>query len=318
MSTAHSIEISEYKERGRTIVISLIVDFILLLPDIVAAVLANSVTLFADVLKCGNELLATFIAWLTIRRVAKGKTLEYNYGYGKLENLTGIVVASIMALSIIIVFYSAVERIKDPLSMHEEGVGLGIFLMTVGVCVNSWLSVKNYRIAKKKHSPVMDSQWRLFRAKAFSDGCVLLALILSLALAKYSWSLYIDPFASFSMIGFLIFSAYGVITNSIYDLMDKTIEESLQLIIVGELVAYFDEYKSLQGVRSRRSGGDIYVEIFLEFDGEKKMAEIQNVINNMKNTLETKIKGSHVIISPSSSPVGWSMPIKDNAPQDKN
>jgi len=119
MSTAHSIEISEYKERGRTIVISLIVDFILLLPDIVAAVLANSVTLFADVLKCGNELLATFIAWLTIRRVAKGKTLEYNYGYGKLENLTGIVVASIMALSIIIVFYSAVERIKDPLSMHE-------------------------------------------------------------------------------------------------------------------------------------------------------------------------------------------------------
>ena len=303
MLKTNAIEISDYKEKGRAIVISLIVDFILLLPDIVAAVLANSVTLFADVLKCVNELLATFLAWLTIRRVSKGKDLAYNYGYGKLENLTGMVVAFLIAVSIIIVFYSAIERIKDPVSMHKGGVGLGIFLMSVGVCVNSWLSLKNYRIAKKKHSPVMDSQWRLFRAKAFADGCVLLSLILSMALARYSWSLYIDPLASFVIIGFLMFSAYGIISNSIYDLMDKTIEESLQLIIVRELVAYFDEYKSLHGVRSRRSGGDIYIEIFLEFDGERKMADVQNVMNNIKTTLEEKIKSSHVIISLSSSPV---------------
>jgi len=33
------------------------------------------------------------------------------------------------------------------------------------------------------------------------------------------------------------------------------------------------------------------------------MADVQNVMNNIKTTLEEKIKSSHVIISLSSSPV---------------
>lgn len=46
---------ANYRERERSIVINLVVDFILLLPDIVAAVMANSLTMMADVLKCVNE-----------------------------------------------------------------------------------------------------------------------------------------------------------------------------------------------------------------------------------------------------------------------
>jgi ferrous-iron efflux pump FieF len=303
MVTINTSALSDYKERERSVLVSFIIDFILILPDIVAAILANSIILFADVLKCGNELIATFLAWLTIRRVSKGKDVVYNYGYGKLENLTSMVVAFVMAISIIVVLYTAIERLKNPETMHANGVGLGIFLMSVGVCINSWLWVKNYRIARKKYSPVMDSQWRLFRAKAFADGSVLLALVMSLVLSRYHWSVYVDPAASFVIIGFLMFSAYGVISNSVYDLMDKTLEESLQLIIVRELVAYFDQYKSLHGVRSRRAGSDIFIEIYLEFEGEKTMAEVQEVINCLKATLEKKIKDSHVAISPAISPM---------------
>jgi Co/Zn/Cd efflux system component len=50
------------REKERSVFLSLMVDFVLFLPDIVAAVLASSVTLFADALKCANELLATFFS----------------------------------------------------------------------------------------------------------------------------------------------------------------------------------------------------------------------------------------------------------------
>jgi len=53
---------ANYRERERSIVTSLVVDFILLLPDVIAAVLANSLVMMADVLKCINELLATFLS----------------------------------------------------------------------------------------------------------------------------------------------------------------------------------------------------------------------------------------------------------------
>ena len=143
----------------------------------------------------------------------------------------------------------------------------------------------------------MESQWRLFRAKAFADAAVLTALLLSLGLAHYPWSVYIDPMASFVISGFLFYSVYGIISHSIYDLLDKTLDESLQIVITKELAAFFDEYSAFHGVRSRRSGSNIYIEIFLEFDGERRMKDVQKVIDSIKASMESKIKGSFVTVA---------------------
>lgn len=289
-------------QKVRAVFISLVIDFLLWIPDIVAAVLAGSITMFADVVKCGNEILATFFAWLTLRKVAKGGQGTYDYGMGKLENLTGIVTGAVMFVSLILVFYTAVHRILVPEELQVGGAALGIALMFIGVVVNTWLWIKNYRLARIEHSPVMESQWRLFRTKAFSDASVFAALVLSVILRPYSWSLYIDPVASFVIVGFLLTSGYRVISSSLPDLLDKTLDESLQIVIVRELAEFFDEYKALHGVRSRRSGANVYIEIFLEFEGERKMCDVQETIDRMKISLESKIPRSSVTIVPSSGP----------------
>ncbi len=292
-----------HKEKERSLFHSLLVDFVLFLPDVVAAILANSIIMFADVLKCSTELISTFLAWIAIRKIIRGNKAYYDYGFGKLENLTGIIVAGIMFICFAIVVTGAILRIRTPESVHAGGAGLGVVLMFIGMCANSTLWIKNYRVAKKEHSPIMESQWRLFRAKAIADTVVFTSLVLSLSLSRYPWSHYIDPFASFIIAGFLLFSIYSVISDSVYDLLDKTLEESIQLIIINKLVAFFDEYKEIHGVRSRRSGNNIFIEIFLEFHGERKMADIQRVINEMKVSIENRIKGSFVTIVPSTQKV---------------
>jgi len=291
------------REKERSVLISLIVDFILFLPDIAAAFMASSVTLFADVLKCLNELVATFFSWLTLRTLSRGKDPSYDYGLGKLENLVGIIVAGIMLLSFAFVFYGAIHRIRNPERLHEGGVALAFVLMTIGVTVNSFLWWRNRRLAAAEHSPIMESQWRLFRAKAVSDGSVLLVLVASLVFRRYAWSVYIDPAASFVIAAFILFSVYGVVSSSLYDLLDKTLEESLQLVIVKELVSFFDEYAALNGVRSRRSGNMIYVEIFLAFDKGRNGDEIHATVERMKTALEARIHNSSVSICLSRVPV---------------
>jgi len=47
----------------------------------------------------------------------------------------------------------------------------------------------------------------------------------------------------------------------------------------------------------------VYVEIFLEFDAERKMGKIQYVINAIERNLERKISGSEIIVSPKIAPV---------------
>jgi ferrous-iron efflux pump FieF len=291
----------EVKER--MVFTSLAIDAILWVPDITAAVLAGSIVMYADVLKCANEILATFFAWLTLRKIVRGGAATYDYGMGKFETTTSIVTGGVMFISLAVVFYTAVYRIQFPEHIRMEGAALGIVLMFIGVCANSWLWRKNYLLAIKDPSPIMDSQWRLFRTKAFSDLSVFVALVLSIALSGYSWSMYIDPLASFIIAGFLFFSGYRVIKSSLPDLLDKTLDEELQIVIVRELAFFFDDYHALHGVRSRHSGSDIYIEIFLEFEGTKNMCEVQATIDRIKSSLERKILKSSVSIVPTSTPV---------------
>lgn len=298
-----SIFMTNYKERESSVLTSLVVDFILLLPDIAAAIMACSLVMMADVVKCLNELVATFLSWIALRKVVRSKRFDFNYGLGKLENLTGIVVAWIMFLSLLIVLGSAFYRFRHPHELHAAGATLGILLMLAGVGVNTWLWIKNYRVSRKEYSPIMESQWRLFRAKAAADFVVLITLVLTVSLrGMVHWAVYIDTVGGLAIAGFLLFSIYHMIARSVNDLLDRTLDESLQMVIVRDLAAFYEHYKAIHGVHSRRSGSSIYIEIFLEFDGEKKMNEVQEIINMIKSGLEGHIKGSVIAIVPATAP----------------
>ena len=268
-----------------------------------AMILANSVTLQSNVLRSSSETLAIFFSWLTVRRVAQGITHRYNYGYGKLENLASLVIAAVMILSLAVIFGNAVGRFRNPIAIGGLGAGMGLLFAGLAGSANAWYWVRLQGIAEKQSSAIMESQWRLFRARTIANLCVISSLGLSLTLRNYSWVVYVDPVGSIVLAGFLLFSAYGIISMSVYDLLDRTLEESLQMIILQELAVYFDEYVALHGIRSRRSGSNIHVEIFLEFDGERKVADVQRVIDSMKDRLERRIPGSQVVISPATCPV---------------
>lgn len=287
-----------YQEKQRSVFMSFLLGLIGLLMGVTVMVLSNSVTVFSDLLRNISLFIAVFVSWLAIRRVAKGVTPDYNYGYGKLESLASLVVATMMIISVIIIVYAVFERFQQPVSLGEFGVGIGVVFSGITGGVNAWMWQRTHKIAKQQSSPVIESLWRLYRLKTVSTFSVFLTLGLSFAFRSYSWVVYIDPGGSIVVLGFLAYSIYGVISMSVYDLLDRTLDESLQLVILRELATYFDEYVALHGIKSRRSGGDVYIDILLEFDGDRKMAEVQKIINEIKFALEEKIPGSRVVISP--------------------
>ena len=284
--------------KARVIFKSLVIDVLLWIPDIFLAFLSGSVTLFADAVKSGNEILSTFFTWLALRKIAEGNSQVYDYGMGKYENLTGMITGAVMFLSLILVFSITAFKMLNPSMIHEEATMVAVIMMAIGVCVNTWLYREKKHIAEEEYSPAMESQMHLFKTKALTDFAVLIALVFIIMMDDHWWAIYIDPVSSFVVIGFFLFSGYRVISSSLPDLLDKTLDEELQLIIVRALSEFFDDYTDLHGVRSRRSGNQIYIEIFLEFDGEKKMAEVQQAIDKMKKTLESDIPKSSVTIIP--------------------
>lgn len=287
-------------EREQAIFLSLLAAAAPAIPKLAAAVLSGSVTLYASAMKTVNEAIAILIAWLIARKIARGDNAIYDYGMGKYENIARIITGSVMLISFVILIIAATYKILFPAPLGTGGVQAGMVIVIVMIAVDSYFSIRNYRIALREPSPLMDSQWRLFRLKAIANLVVFLTLILVTLCAGYPWAVYIDPVASFVVMGILLYSGLRMIVSSLPDLLDETLEEELQLVVVKELAEHFHTYEQLHGVKSRRSGGSAYVDIFLEFRGDLQMCEVQDTIDRMKVSLESRIPKSSVNIITSS------------------
>ena len=286
------------ESRQKLVFTGLVIDILILIPETIAVLLSGSATLLADVIKGANEILATTFALIVIRRVTAGGKFTYDYGMGKFESLTRIITGGVMFISLVILLLFTVHRILVPEHFNMDAALIGIPLMMLASAADGYHWWKNYHRARVDPSPIMEAQWRLRRAKTFSDLLVLLALVLSVVFVHYTWAEYIDPIVSFIIIGFLLLAGYREISSSLPDLFDKTLEEELQIVILRELATSFDKYHEFHGVRSRRSGSVIYIEIFLGFERDQTMGDVQDFIDSLTKSLETVIPGSTVSIIP--------------------
>lgn len=291
------------QQKERSILLGVIFGLFGLATGLFAAISANSTAILSEVLKNAGLTIAVLLSWLSLRKVHAGRTEGYNYGYGKLENFSGLIVAVVMIVSFFLILYHTVERFQSRVEMHPVGVDIGLAFSVAALICSIALWNHDYHLAKKEHSPVMESLWRLYRTKTISTGVVILSLLLSIVFSSHAWSLYIDPVGSIIVSLFLVYSIYSVSSQSMYDLLDRALEESLQLVILRALASHFHEYEALHGIRSRRTGGNVFIEIFLEFEGERKMSEVQQIVDSIKMDLEQKIQGSHVVIAPARSAV---------------
>lgn len=261
-----------------------------------ALLAASSSVLLADFLKTSLECIAVLLAWLSLRRIIHGRNEAFDYGIGKLESLSSVFVGVLMMLGVCVIVVNAVLNIMSP--SHISGVGVyisGVAQVVFGV-INTRMALHARQLARQSASPIIAAQQQLFTSRAVGNVFIFLSLGLSMWLHDQVWSVYIDPVASLIVAGFIGFSAVGVFTDSFNDLLDKTLDEELQMVITRELVTHFDQYDALHGIRSRRSGSHVFIEIFLECDAERKVGDVQAFFDTLRISLEGKIPNSRVVV----------------------
>ena len=287
------------KEKERAILNGLLLGVASLIIGTIAAIMGNSVVLVVGTLRAASETFASFLSYMSIRQVNKGKSSSYNYGYGKLENISGLIVAGAMLISFLVVMYVAILRFRDPQPVGQ--VWLGVLQTSATLIFNLQLWRRYYQLSKQSYSPIMEAQWQLFRAKSLANIGVIVALLLSSFLRSYSWAAYIDPVASLIFAGMLLITAYSVAKDSIFDLLDQALDEVSQVKIMQTVQQSIDRYHILHGIRSRKSGMDVYIELFLEFSATQTMHKVQESIDLIQHDLEQLIPNSHVSIVPTTS-----------------
>lgn len=287
------------RSRERLVLVGMVTTFLSLIPTVYAAAVSNSIVLLADLLRCTAEFLAILISWLILRRMLKTDRVAYNFGFGKLEQIANVAVASALLFTFLVSLISAIQRFISPVVI--EGTLFGFLFALLSVIGNCLWWGKNYLVNRSSPSPVIDAQARLFRAKAFATTVVAVSLGVPMLVGSGPWTVYLDPVGSLILASFVLYSAYVMASHAMPDLVDRAVDESIQMLIMEVLIEHEKEYLELVRIRSRRSGNRPYVDIFLLFDGELQLKLVQHNIEIIKKALEEKLPGAVIGVIPSAN-----------------
>jgi ferrous-iron efflux pump FieF len=283
-------------KQARAVRLTLALDAVTIIPVVAVAILSGSMLLYSDIVDYAKSVLASLVAWNIIRRIRKGKAVEYDYGPGKLESIGKVFGSLVFIAGLVFMAGFAFQRILHPVELNAEFTALGAGFQLVGFALNFWLWRRNRALAERTHSQLMDVQWRIARADALSNLVVLVALTLTLVLRHLDWEVYIDPVCALAYIFYATGTFIPPLTAGIQDLVDRTLGEDLQLKIVRRLTENYDRFDALHGVRSRRVGDRIFVEIALGFNPDKRVGEAVDTIERLRKAVEQDIPHSDVSI----------------------
>jgi cation diffusion facilitator family transporter len=133
----------EASQRGiRALLLSFLALLVTALLQAVVVVISGSVALLVDTLHNGADALTALpiaVAFWVGRRAA---TRRYTYGFGRAEDLAGIVVVLFIAVSAVLAAYEAIRRLADPRELDH--LGLVAVAGVIGFVGNE--AVARYRI----------------------------------------------------------------------------------------------------------------------------------------------------------------------------
>ncbi|MCC5834516.1 MAG: cation diffusion facilitator family transporter [Opitutales bacterium] len=302
-SAQSAAQVSPRFSKAQILLTSAGAEILFVLLAVTGAILANSVTLWTNAARVLLEAGACFLAYYTVWKSKRVSAEVYNYGLGKLENLVSLCAAAVILCTFLIVGWNTINRLLNPVAI--EGVGFGLVALGIAGAYNIWIFIQLRNLKRHDSSPVVDAQSVVYLNAIIASAISLLAVLLALLFREYTWARFIDPIGAVALCYFLLRNGLSLMKRSLSPLLDGAIEESSQMLILRGLVEHFDDYEQLGRIRSRRSGSQVFVEVFLQFDPTLEHATVLQRMQAIKQTLERSVPGAEV----------WVIPDDNRAPE---
>ena len=280
--------------QARAVWISVVLELVAFVPFVLVAVLSGSMLLLSDLADFFRSFAANAVSLHILGKIRRGQVHEFNYGAGKLERAGSLFGALCYVGALMGVAAYSIALFVRPAPLHVGFTLLGMLGLVAAAVVSTVLWLYYKRLAAEAPGPLIDVQWRHQRTDALSSAAVFMALGLALVFRGQAWAAYLDPAFGLAYSVFAIGSYVPVVREALADLLDHTLAEDVQMVIMRRLAEHFEGYEEFYGVRSRRSGNRVFIELFLGFDAAQPMGEAVRTIESLQAAIAGDIPSAEV------------------------
>ena len=218
----------------RALKISLVVLLLTALAQAAVVLVTGSVALLADTIHNFSDALTALPLWIAFALGRRPPSRRYTYGYGRAEDLAGVFIVVMIALSAVLAGYESIRRLVDPQPIRNVGVLIAAGL--IGAAGNELVALYRIRVGRRIGSAALVADG----LHARTDGFTSLAVVVG-ALGVLAGFPLADPIVGLGITVAILFVLRGAARDIYRRLMDAVDPE---LVSAAE-----DSIRSTPGVR---------------------------------------------------------------------
>jgi cation diffusion facilitator family transporter len=256
-----------------------------------AGAITGSIAILTEAIHSMIDLVASVIAFVSVRKADEPADEEHPYGHEKVENLAATIEGILILVGAAIIVYEATRRLAVGSSV--EALGLGVAVMGFSVVANLGVSAALMRRARIDESPALEGDAAHLRTAALTS----LGVLVGLALVELTGATSFDSITALLVAVAIVWSGITIIRRSSGVLVDEAlpaaemdrIEEAIAAARTPEVAGYHK-------LRARRAGSRRHIDFHVQYRSGTTLERAHELAHDMRDSIEAEIPQAEVLI----------------------
>jgi cation diffusion facilitator family transporter len=277
--------------KQRAAALSIVSNSSLILLKLAAGTITGSVAILTEAVHSSIDLIASIVAFFSVRKADVPADEDHRYGHDKIENIAAAIEGVLILVGSAAIAFQAIRRLLSPSRLHS--LGFGIAVVAVSMVVNLVVSGMLGRRARATESPALAGDAAHLRTDAFSSAAVLLGL----ALVQLTGATWIDPAVALAVAAVILSAGIRILRGEARALVDHAlppdevdeIRRAIEAVGPEGVVGYHE-------LRTRRAGSRRYVDLHVQFRAGTTLEDAHRTAHELQDLIGERLRGADVLI----------------------
>jgi cation diffusion facilitator family transporter len=261
---------------SRAASLALVVNAGLMVLKIAAGIMTGSVAVLSDGIDSAQDVVASGIAFVSVRFAMRPPDLSHPYGHGRAETLAAMAQSFLIAVGGAYITYRAAVRIADP--PDSIGIDVGLAAMAITAVVNLAILRYSRHAARETGSPAIESD-----ARHIATNIVQAVVIgAGLGIVAITGEVLFDPIMALGLALYLFWTAGHILWDSLHDILDVSLAEEDVRFVEETMLRHCDRISGYHRLRTRRSGQRPYIDVHIIVPPEMTVAEAHDISDSIE------------------------------------
>jgi cation diffusion facilitator family transporter len=256
-----------------------------------AGAITGSIAIITEAVHSMIDLIASVIAFVSVRKADEPADADHPYGHEKVESLAANIEGMLILVGAGIIVYEATHRLVA--GAEVETLGVGIAVMGFSVVANLVVSGVLMRQAREHESPALEGDAAHLRTDAMTSAGVLVGLLI----VEVTGIVAFDSITALIVAAAIVVAGLRIIRRSSGVLVDEALPpEEMDRVEVAIASVRTGEVAGYHKLRSRRAGSRRYVDLHVQYKAGTSLEDAHALAHRMRDAIEACLPRTEALI----------------------